>query len=309
MVGMSMFAISCETWRRIGWHGRLVKLLPLLLCAVAALGLLGGGYWWIFSVIVAVLGHRKGSERAWWGAVCCVAFVLRTGICDLPGLAESNEDALSQAMESINREIRTPTERLNLSGGTPELTIPDKLQGETPMQHLQIDELLHGVETGNFTPNVGSQFGSLWGWDGLIAQEASPDEYSAFGAGSSVKLCHGWPVNWLGEQWSAILMYQWENLAQINIHTEPSDATFNTVCAKLEIILGNKEQIRLPQDMSLSVLCRFGWNSRGGSVFLLRTPTFIQVGIAPVGGSPTSSGCLGLVVMIAIGLSLAALFT
>ena len=105
MSGMSVFAISCATWRGIGWHTQLFKILPILLCAVAALGVLGGGYWWVLSVVMAILGHRKGRQRAWWGAVCCVAFVFRSPFIG-QAVARSNEEALSKAIDSVNREIR-----------------------------------------------------------------------------------------------------------------------------------------------------------------------------------------------------------
>ena len=177
------------------------------------------------------------------------------------------------------------------------------------MQDLQIEDLLRGIETGNFTPKVGSQFGSHWGLDGLMAREASSEEYeasSAFGAGPKAKLCHGWPVNWLGQQWSAILMYPRETLAQINIHTEPNESAFTSVCARLTTLFGSGNKIDLPQDALQSIVSRFAWYSHGGSVVLVRTPTYIQLSIATVDDSPTSSGCFGLVVMIAVALSLAA---
>jgi hypothetical protein len=95
--------------------------------------------------------------------------------------------------------------------------------------HLQIDDLLRGAATGTFPPKLGSQFGSLWGLDGLTAREASPQEYSAFGASSKIRLGHGRPVNWLEREWSTILTYNREKLEQVNIHTDDSDATFAEV--------------------------------------------------------------------------------
>lgn len=112
MAGMSTFAISCDIWRRGGWSVRLVYLLPILLSAITALGLLGGGYWWLLSVVVALLGHRKGTQRAWWGAVSCLAFTFRSGGPGMPRLAESDAEALSYATDAINNEIgRRPRTR------------------------------------------------------------------------------------------------------------------------------------------------------------------------------------------------------
>jgi hypothetical protein len=105
MTGMSVFGISCDTWRRLGWNGRLVCILPILLCAIVALGFLGGRYWWLFSLGVAFLGQRKGTQRAWWGAVAVTAFSFRNEFLGRPPLAETDAQALAMATDSINKQI------------------------------------------------------------------------------------------------------------------------------------------------------------------------------------------------------------
>lgn len=102
--GVSMFAASCETFRKGCRGAPLQYIVPVLVVALVGLGLLGGRYWWLFSIALAILGHRKGTRRAWWSAVACVAFVLREGMGIMP-LAATDEDALAMAMDSINKEI------------------------------------------------------------------------------------------------------------------------------------------------------------------------------------------------------------
>jgi hypothetical protein len=144
---------------------------------------------------------------------------------------------------------------------------------------LQIEDLIRGSATGNYVAKVGSQFGSLWARDGLMAAEATPEQYAAFGASPQVRLCHGRPVTWLGQRWAPILAYSRGELRQVNIHTDPNDTTFTDVCAWLESVLGKGRELRLPQDAPQSVLRRFVWNGRDGVVSLICTPTYLQVSI------------------------------
>src|SRR5882724_10589837 len=107
----------------------------------------------------------------------------------------------------------------------------------TTMADLQIEDLVRGVATGEYVRKVGSQFGSIWGFDGLMVVEATREQYAAFGASRKTKLCHGQPLAWLGQQWSVILAYHRGELRQVNIHADPADATLAKVRAWLENIL------------------------------------------------------------------------
>ena len=104
LVGMSTFSNSCEHYRRSHRTWSLRYLLPCLLAAIVGLGLLGGRYWWLFAVALALLGHRKGTQRAWWAAVVLLAFVFRDPGIGLP-LAQDDEQALALAKEAVNKEI------------------------------------------------------------------------------------------------------------------------------------------------------------------------------------------------------------
>jgi hypothetical protein len=146
---------------------------------------------------------------------------------------------------------------------------------------LQIEDLIRGIATGNYVRRVGSQFGSVWGWDGLMAAEATPEQYAAFGASPKVKLCQGRSISWLGQEWFPILAYSRGWLHHVSIHTEPNGPTFTQVCAWLETILGKEPQLELPQDISQPVLRRFVWNGRDGTVSVVCTLTYLQVGIGP----------------------------
>jgi hypothetical protein len=147
------------------------------------------------------------------------------------------------------------------------------------MADLEIENLIRGLATGNYTKQVGSQFGSLWGWDGLMAMEATPEEYAAFGAARDVQICHGKPLNWFGQEWSTILAYPRGALNQVNIHSDPNDAVSARVHAWLESSLGKGEEHLLPGDEQQSVQRRVVWYGQDGSVSLICTPSFQQVSI------------------------------
>jgi hypothetical protein len=103
--GMSTFAISCDAYRRLHRTWPLLYLLPIILVLALGLGWLGGRYWWIFSFVLAFLGHRKGTQRAWWSAVTGLAFALRHETFLRVSGAMSDEEALSHAIDSVNEEI------------------------------------------------------------------------------------------------------------------------------------------------------------------------------------------------------------
>jgi hypothetical protein len=147
------------------------------------------------------------------------------------------------------------------------------------MADLQIDKLLRGVASGHYVHELGSQFGSIWGFDGLMEAKAAPEQYAGFRASPKVSLCHGKPITWLGQDWSVILAYKRGQLAQVNIHTDPTDAIFDNVSAYLELLLGKGQMTELPEDISQSVLRRLIWNGRDAAVWVVCTPTFLQLSI------------------------------
>jgi len=104
MIGMTIFSFSCEHYRRSHRTWSLRYLLPGLLLGIVGLGFLGSKYWWLFSVALGVVGHRKGTQRAWWGAVVCLAFVFRDPGIGRP-FALDDEQALAMAKEAVNKEI------------------------------------------------------------------------------------------------------------------------------------------------------------------------------------------------------------
>jgi hypothetical protein len=152
------------------------------------------------------------------------------------------------------------------------------------MADLQIENLVRGVATGEYVRKVGSQFGSIWGFDGLMLIEATAEQYAAFGASRKTKLGHGHPLDWLGHEWRVVLAYHRGELRQVNIHTDPAAATFAKVREWLENILGDGQETRSPQDIQLSVEHRVIWTCRDGVVTLLSTSSYIQMSVGrPVG--------------------------
>ncbi len=111
MTGMSTFALSCQHYRRTHRTWSFGFLLPAIVAATVALGFLGGRYWWLLSFGLAFLGQRKGTQRAWWGAVACLAFVFRDPGRGLPPIAQNDEDALVKAIEAVNSELGRGTSR------------------------------------------------------------------------------------------------------------------------------------------------------------------------------------------------------
>ena len=136
------------------------------------------------------------------------------------------------------------------------------------MSDLQIENIINGIAGGKYIRKVGSQFGSIWGFDGLLAAEASPEQYSAFGASSNVKLCHSEDIHWLGRKWAVILAYHGQGLAQVSTHTAYDEKLVTTTSKRLMSVLGK------PKEESSS---GFSWLGRDGIVTLIKTSEFLQV--------------------------------
>ena len=135
------------------------------------------------------------------------------------------------------------------------------------MAYLQIEQIINGVATGKYVRNVGSQFGSLWGFDGLLVAEATPEQYAAFGASRGVRLGHGEGIEWLNREWSVILVYPKQALAQVSAYTSYDDQLLSTVRSRLVAMLGK------PKESSSD----FVWVGRDGFVTLTKTPQFLQL--------------------------------
>jgi hypothetical protein len=149
---------------------------------------------------------------------------------------------------------------------------------------LNIDDLVSGAASGNYPAKLGSKFGAIWGWDGLTSEEATPEQYRAFGAGSGVRLGHGHPVSWLERKWATILTYRREQLVQVNVHTDADEATLRDVRERLDTLAGKSREIRLPQDAAQGVVRRFRWDGRDGEIFVVQTATYLQVSVGQYTG-------------------------
>jgi hypothetical protein len=158
---------------------------------------------------------------------------------------------------------------------------------------IDLEGFLRGTATGKYEKRVGSQFGSLWGWDGLLASEASPEEYAAFG-GFRSRLCHGVPVLWLGLEWSVILVYRGGKLSQVNVHTDPSDKLVSNVCDWMGQVFGPAHPGNHPRDNVLSVQQRLVWVGDAGTATAVRNPTYLQLSIGRYGWFLRSLRYLGI---------------
>ena len=135
------------------------------------------------------------------------------------------------------------------------------------MSDLQVENIISGIATGRYVRKVGSQFGSIWGFDGLLAAEATPEQYAAFGATSDIKLCHSEDVNWLGRKWSVILAYRRQNLAQVSAYTVYDDRFVASTATWLTSVLGKPKET--PSE--------FSWVGRDGLVTLTKTPEYLHI--------------------------------
>ena len=135
------------------------------------------------------------------------------------------------------------------------------------MSELQIEAIIKGIATGQYPPKAGSQFGSAWRSDGLLMSEASPKELSAFGAAANTRLCYSEDITWLGKEWSVILSYFGDKLAQISIYTTNDEQFVGTVVLWLSSVLGTPKES--PSEYS--------WVGSDGLVALTRTPQTLQL--------------------------------
>jgi hypothetical protein len=138
------------------------------------------------------------------------------------------------------------------------------------MTTLEIDDLIDGIATGIYPKRLGSQFGALWGFDGLLVAEAGPEEYAAFGAGRSVNLCHSHQINWEGKEWDVILAYLNGGLIHITIHTADDETTFSTISRKLN----SKMSETMPSSSN-----ELEWNGVDGTVTVTRNSDLLYVSL------------------------------
>ena len=144
---------------------------------------------------------------------------------------------------------------------------------------VDIDELVRGVSSGNYLNEPGSQFGSVWEIDGLMAVEATPEQYAAFAAPPGVKVCRGVAIDWLSREWTTMLAYRREQLEQVTIQGEPTEEAFLEVSRRISPLLGDGRQVALAQDTSQHVLRRLKWAGKDGTVTAVRTVKYLQVSI------------------------------
>ena len=135
------------------------------------------------------------------------------------------------------------------------------------MSDLQIEAIIKGIASGQYPQKVGSQFGSTWRSDGLFEAEPSPKELSAFGAAANTRLCYSQDITWLGRQWSVILSYFGDKLAQISIYTTYDEQFVGTVVIWLSSVLG------APKESA----SEFSWVGSDGLVGLTKTPQSLQL--------------------------------
>jgi hypothetical protein len=107
---------------------------------------------------------------------------------------------------------------------------------------IQIENILRGIATGSYTRQLGSQFGSVWQFDGLTEAEATPQEYAGFGASGDVQLGHGQEIEWLGRKWAVILAYRRRGLAQVSIYTDQDPLIIDATKNWLTLLLGKPKQ-------------------------------------------------------------------
>jgi len=97
--------------------------------------------------------------------------------------------------------------------------------------------------------------------------EPSPKELSAFGAAANTKLCHSEDIRWLDREWSVILSYFGDKLAQVSIYTTYDEQFVGNVVVWLSSVLGAPKES--PSE--------FSWVGSDGLVALTKTPQSLQL--------------------------------
>ena len=131
---------------------------------------------------------------------------------------------------------------------------------------VQIEDILQGLTTGSYIRKLGSQFGSIWQFDGLCEAEATPEQYRAFKASKNVQLGHGQPIEWLGRKWAVILAYRRQCLAQVSIYTDQNPLIRDATTKRLTLLLGEHSQ----SDSTV-------WVGRDGVITITETDKLFQL--------------------------------
>jgi len=131
---------------------------------------------------------------------------------------------------------------------------------------IQIENILRGIATGSYTRQLGSQFGSVWQFDGLTEAEATPQEYAEFEASGNVHLGHGQEIEWLGCKWAVILAYRRRGLAQVSIYTDQNPLIIDATTNWLTLLLGKPNQ----SDSTV-------WVGRDGVITATQAGAFFQL--------------------------------
>jgi hypothetical protein len=131
---------------------------------------------------------------------------------------------------------------------------------------IQIEDIFRGIATGSYTRQLGSQFGSIWHFDGLTEAEAPPQEYAGFEASRDVQLGHGKEIEWLGSKWAVILAYRRRSLAQVSIHTDQHQVIIDATTNWLTSLLGKPNQ----SDSTI-------WVGRDGVITATQAGAFFQL--------------------------------
>ena len=131
---------------------------------------------------------------------------------------------------------------------------------------IQIEDILRGIATGSYTRQLGSQFGSVWHFDGLTEAEATAQEYAEFGASGDVQLGHSQEIEWLGRKWAVILAYRRQGLAQVSIYTDQDPFIMDSTTNWLTLLLGK------PKQLEPTV-----WVGRDGVITATKAGTFFQL--------------------------------
>ena len=102
----------------------------------------------------------------------------------------------------------------------PECRVAELVVRQNTVSDLNFENIINGIASGEYTRKIGSQFGSVWGFDGLLAAEATPEQYAAFGASSEIQLCHSQEIDWLDRKWSVVLAYRGKALKQVSVYSD-----------------------------------------------------------------------------------------
>ena len=104
-IGQRLFSLSSTTYRRGSWSCQLALTVPLLLATLTVAITILPWWWLVWLISIAVLGHRKGTQRAFLMTCAAFAFAIRCTTQEC-GVDLADDEIWIAAKEAATREFK-----------------------------------------------------------------------------------------------------------------------------------------------------------------------------------------------------------